>query len=404
MEEQQQSVQESRWDRFMRCVSNTLDKRNNYSSVAWVLLFIGEFFAFLWIRGFNYILGEWTVYGTVVAGLLILLLWRVGQRRHHDFKVRSVILTRLLANTIVPKRIGTIYLVLFVIHVGWLTNAVMSLFVGSELCKVGYTVLVCIVGTVILTVFFPDSGIKDGGHTKSVVISGISKMFPSSEYDSFNLKPFVRIFQKVSADAIWVIVSDAFVKDGYVSPSVFVTEEEKRKNSLKFRSFKTESIVNVKKGGKSVSSKGFVRKLGRVQTKTYSLEEIKQDLGQVIKNFACLEFYDDAKALATIKKCKIEFSDFVADYNNYQDSFMEINALAQSLDQPDTKLYFNLTPGTVTMSSVMTLIAVDGDRRLYYYSQDTNLSEEMKMKEVNKNLIPLENLLSQALESVTKRH
>ena len=57
--------------------------------------------------------------------------------------------------------------------------------------------------------------------------------------------------------------------------------------------------------------------------------------------------------------------------------------------------------GTVTMSSVMTLIAVDGDRDLYYYSQDTNQSECLRMKKVNKSMIPLENLLSQALENIT---
>ena len=63
-----------------------------------------------------------------------------------------------------------------------------------------------------------------------------------------------------------------------------------------------------------------------------------------------------------------------------------------------------MTPGTATMSSVMSLIAIDGDRRLFYYSQDKKLPIELRLKEVYKKEIPLENLLSQALENVTNRN
>ena len=97
-----------------KCVAGYLTNRNSFSSVAWILLIIGELFALLCIRGNAYLWGEWTVYGILTVGVLIFALWVIGQKFNHEFKIRSVILTRLLANTIAPQRIGTIYLLLFV--------------------------------------------------------------------------------------------------------------------------------------------------------------------------------------------------------------------------------------------------------------------------------------------------
>jgi len=394
---------ESRFSIFKRNVCEVLNKRNNYSSLIWLLLIIGEVLAFLWIRGFDYILGEWTIYGTLIVGLLIFILWRIGQHQHHDFRVRSIILTRLLANAIAPKKIGAIYLVLFVIHIGWLTNAVMCLFTDDNLNRIMEAIVVCAIGTIIITAFFPNGKGKINGNTKSMVVSGISKIFPYNEYDAFNLLPFVRIFQQVDADAIWVIMSDIFIKEGYVSPSVYVSEEQKKEKPLKFKSFTEETIRPVLgEEGKKTPTKVLEMKLGKITEKSWNLEEIKKDLEQVIREIARIEFYDEPEKLEIIDKCNINFTDFVTDYNNYQDSFSQISTLVQSLDTDETILFFNLTPGTVTLSSVMTLIAIDGDRRLYYYSQETNIPVDLKMKKVDKKMIPLENLLSQALENVIK--
>ena len=78
-------------------------------------------------------------------------------------------------------------------------------------------------------------------------------------------------------------------------------------------------------------------------------------------------------------------------------------------DDESHELYFNLTPGTGTVGALMTLMAIDGSRKLYYYvpENDANKaimeSEEKKserLKKVDKNSIPLEGLLSQALDSI----
>lgn len=377
-----------------RCLSNLFSDRNKFSSIAWVLLLLGEISAFFWIRGDLFIWGGWS-FGTIAFGLLILILWGIGQLCHHKFKVRSVILTRLLANAIAPQKIGTIYLVLFVIHIGWLTNAVMCLFTDDCFPKVFATIGVCIVGTIILIAFFPNRKGKNRNALTNIVISGISPVFQENDFEMFNLIPFVRVFQKIKADRIIVVLSDIFVKNGYQSPVVYVTEEQKKKEPAKYASF-TEIGTTEKTKGK------YIIQLGSIKGITRNVNDIKKDLEQVIKQTAHMEFYNDKDISNVIDTCKIEFTDFLADYNNFQSSFNDLNELSQSLDTSENKLYFNLTPGTVTMSSVMTLIAVDGDRSLYYYSQDKVVPIELKLREVNKNQIPLENLLSQALENVVK--
>ncbi len=376
-----------------KCVADYLSNRNSFSSVAWILLIIGELFALLCIRGNAYLWGEWTVYGILTVGVLIFALWVIGQKFNHEFKIRSIILTRLLANAIAPQRIGTIYLLLFVIHIGWLTNATMSLFMESDIGKVIATIIVCIIGTIVLIAFFPNGKGKNTGPLNRIVISGISKLFPFNEYKKFNLLPFVRIFQKVKANKIVVVLSDILIKEGYLSPIIYVTEEQKKDDPIKFATFSEDPSIEKMRGM-------HINQLGSIKGITRDMEIIKKDLKQVLKNAARVEFYNDKDILETIDACEIVFTDFIADYNNYQTSFVNINELVQTLDTPNNKLFFNLTPGTVTMSSVMTLIAVDGDRSLYYYSQDDKIPVELKLEKVNKNQIPLENLLSQALENV----
>ena len=65
------------------------------------------------------------------------------------------------------------------------------------------------------------------------------------------------------------------------------------------------------------------------------------------------------------------------------------------------------------MHHVMTLLAIDGDRELYYYSQeempagmtcfDKLAFKEKLLRPVDKNKIPLYNLLSQALDKFEKK-
>ena len=424
-ESEEDCVSESR---FKRWIKKQYKDSKAISSLVWKLVLVAELFALFGIRGNSYIWGLWTFLGIIVTILLIFYLWKKGRQTGGEFRIKSIILTKLLANAIAPNRLGTIYLLLFVIHIGWLTNAAMSLFIDSNLQKVILTIIVCIVGTAILIAFFPSQKQKDRTSIQKVVVSGISSLDPkflTTDLDMFNIVPFVRMFQSVSANKIVIVMSDYFVKEGYISPTIIIKKDSYPQlytdieNCLKSNTLKTKLTPSqmylsrfkfytgeesIKIDGKNEKSKLFLLKLGTIEGKTRNIKDIKSDLIQVIKETARLQFYDNKEVLATIGACDIEFTDFIADYNNFQSSFNQIVGMVQELDKDNIELYFNMTPGTATMSSVMSLIAIDGDRRLFYYSQDKKLPIELRLKEVYKKEIPLENLLSQALENVTNRN
>ena len=67
---------------------------------------------------------------------------------------------------------------------------------------------------------------------------------------------------------------------------------------------------------------------------------------------------------------EITFSNESIDYNEDSDfAYHRISEEVELLDDASHQLYFNLTPGTGVISSLMMLLAIDGDRKLYYYSQ-----------------------------------
>ena len=74
----------------------------------------------------------------------------------------------------------------------------------------------------------------------------------------------------------------------------------------------------------------------------------------------------------------------------------------ERLDTEDNKLVFNLTPGTTVVSALMTILAIDSQRTLFYYRQGDVPPNTKRLIEVNKSNIPLRNLLSQALESLNQ--
>ena len=85
-----------------------------------VLLFFTEFFALGGIRSLS-----WLPWGRIalIIGFFILFLWLMSWMFHNYFKLNNVTLRRLLANAISPTWLGVAYLLTFVLHIGWTSNA-----------------------------------------------------------------------------------------------------------------------------------------------------------------------------------------------------------------------------------------------------------------------------------------
>lgn len=355
--------------------------RDTFSWIALFSVIAGEIFSLVGIRSEN-----WIIWGslTIATVVFTFALWLLGRYYKHRFDLKSMILTKLLANAITPRPLGVIYLLLFVIHIGWLTNAAMSLYT-PEACleHVLIAISVCIVGMFILICFFPEGNIPKNDNPVKVFVTGISFMGSAPAiYDKVNLIPLVRILQLVEkSDKICkmiILLTDAF-KDGNTKTDTTLYNIMKLVNEQKCEEMDSQI-------------------------------PIKQRLELLIKEVANKEF----KNKPWLKdKFTIEFTT-PCNYNGkFESCFKAIESIVRKIDDENHQLYFNCTPGTSTIGALMTLLAIDGDRKLYYYSQEempSGMTEEAKdrfkenlLNVVDKNKIPLYSLLSQALEKFEKR-
>ena len=343
-------------------------KRNAYSLLALLLILVGEILSLIAIRH-NY---DWHTWGPGVAIVfgLIILLWLIGWLLHVRFGFRSIIVTKLLANAISPRWLGVVYLLFFAIHIGWLTNATMSLFMPKEpFCEVGTNMLVCVVGMGLLIWFFPNGRQKKTGNPTKVFVSGISEIkIPWTKNPSdLNLRPLARALQHTEDDSenceLLILMSDF------------------NKASNEQISLSVRSVLDFI-GQKAISLDGLSTEQ---QIKTLIREVVKQE-------FPKKKWVD---------QMAIEFS-IPCNYDNFSDCFRALSPLVEAKDDDNHRLIFNLSPGTGIVGSLMTLLAVDGDRELFYYRQEKSdkISDIDRLQPVNKSDIPLKNLLSQALETL----
>ena len=94
------------------------------------------------------------------------------------------------------------------------------------------------------------------------------------------------------------------------------------------------------------------------------------------------------------RKLVIKFTELV-DYDDYENCFLAASRAMKQLDSKEHLFFFNLTPGTATIKLVLTLLSINAKHQLFYYSQ----GKTPKLVKVEKSLLPLQNLLSQALET-----
>lgn len=338
--------------------------RNTYSFLALLLVLLGiEVPVLVGVR-----LQQWSLCLTIIVGvalLLIALLWMHGRRRGMKFRFRSEILTKLLANAISPRWLGVFYLVAFVIHVGWLTDSIMYLYLEKRLAVVVISIIVCLVGMVVIIIFFPDGRKVKSDSPVRVFISGISLPFLPSDMSRFNLRPLVRVLQEET--------------DGRCEMLILMSD------------FAPKTHPEVIAG------------INQILTGYCGLQALGPDvpltraLDKVIREAAKREFPDKR----WIDTMPIHFTE-PCNYNAFSQCYATLSPWVKRMDSEDRLLAFNMSPGTGIIGSLMTLMAIHADRSLYYYSQDDSLPDEQRLTPVDKSSVPLYSLLSQALENIEK--
>lgn len=364
-------------DQKQKVQNSKLAKRDYFSIVALALVLAGEIAFLLKANGFVGCCSYWIIFAAVA---LIIILALVGLMLGERFNIRSVNLTKLFANAIAPRRLGVLYLFFFVLHLGWLTNAIMNLFIPTGIfAEVAISMCVCLVGLLTIVAFFPDGRIKKDENATKVFVSGISaiSLFFNGEKKP-NLIPLIRILQNTNQDEndceMLILYSDYYTK-----------EENKEKIDKNIELYK-ELILNKLFADDQISfNKDFDNE-----------KEYNGKLRSIIKYMAMVEFPEKKWIKDHLT---ITFTE-EANYDDFYDCYDIISKPLKERDDVNHKLYFNLTPGTNSAAALMTLLAIDGSRKLFFYKQNVNENEVSKIVEVDKSGIPLSSLLSQALDSI----
>lgn len=372
-----------------------MKKTNNFliNWFALILVTIGDFLAIMGIRG-EWDYWRWWVWGDL--GLLIIL-FLIGWIRE-VIRPKTSIVVRLLSNASGTRTINILYVILFTLNMAALGNALLPLFQKDvEINEALYPLGVCLVAMIALILFFPIGRNKKDSNATYVFVSGISYI-PSfnreQAYNSFglNLVPLVRMIQ--------------------------VCEKELIENTrtCKFHIIQTRAFTN--DSAQALTDVMHVVNIN-MEKEISETPSVNDKLRLLIREVAKKEF---PNLEAQIQKMDITFSKESIDYNEDSDfAYQRINEEVERLDDANHQLYFNLTPGTGVISSLMMLLAIDGDRKLYYYSQqrpkpmpdsEKNGKDRLLLEDqfkrsllhpVKKERIPLSNILSQALESELSR-
>lgn len=392
-----------------------LDNRNTYSWAAFIILLLCELVAILGVRQQN---SAMLTSALFIKVLFFFLLIVVGWRHiKYLFLPNKKIFTKLMANAIAPSWLGGIYLLLFVVHLGWLTDGSLNYFQSdnNNFLPVSISVITSIIGIFELICFFPEGKQNKENANLAVFVSGISKLSTDTTtldkkeikvFSLYNLEPLVSMFN--------LVFKDQKINSNNVSKLLILSSEVHY-----VKDFFKDSLVELKEGELTIEdfsrifgSNNIREKVritdrnGKERTATCLLLEglpgtkpnedlvtlTEDGLRKIIRTAAVCK-YPQMKEL--FNNLQIEFTR-PCDYDSFEQCFEVLNVVVKKEDaNKDVRLYFNLTPGTGIVGSLMTLFSIDKYRNLYFYAQ--NSSKEILP--INKSRVPLENLLSQALDT-----
>lgn len=393
----------------------TAAKQTSYSVISLISLVFCEIVTIIGIRQQNP-----TMYWGALFIMIFFCFLLIGVGWGHikyPFLPNKKIFTKLMANAIAPSWWGAFYLVLFVVHLGWLTDGSLNYFQSDNdnLLPVSISVFTSIIGIFELICFFPEGKQSKENANLAVFVSGISKLSTDkTELDGkemkvfslYNIVPLISMFnlvfkdQKVKSDNVsklLILSSEVhYVKDFFKDSLVELLKEELTIEDS-YRIFGSnnirENVIITDRNGKKRTATCLLLE-GLLGTEpNEDLTILTEDgLRKIIRTAAVCK-YPQMKEL--FNNLQIEFTR-PCDYDSFEQCFEVLNDVVKKEDaNKDVRLYFNLTPGTGIVGSLMTLFSIDKYRNLYFYAQ--NSSKEILP--VDKSKVPLENLISQALDT-----
>jgi hypothetical protein len=259
--------------------------------------------------------------------------------------------------------------------------------------------VVSIIGLAVLIVFFPEGKVDKSSAKKAVFVSGISIIGVNKDKNDEqkliisirNIAPLVSILD--------LVLKDNSIKRENVGEFLLLDTDGHQKTGEDRLSLMDVIVKN--DWDNSYLDIGIDGKPDIIPLPWRPASDDKNAVQSLIvwliKYTAKLKYPGNE---AFIDGLRISFMDKPCDFDQFDQCFKVVKDAVESVDNHEHLLYFNLTPGTGIVGSLMTLFAIDDNRRLYYYPQNT---PDAVMTEANKSKVPLENLLSQALESINNQ-
>lgn len=403
-------------------------RKNLYSAIAIVLILLGEVFYVIGnklnccftLYGWKWDWG-WIMYGLSFVSFFALIVLGIHGVKYEKFglSIKTMVLKKLLANAIAPKRISAFYLLFFIIHLTWISDATLNLFLPHAYpCwpEILVSFGISIFGLCALIFFFPTENLKEDKNNPRVFVSGISIPSAPPEYESLNLLPLVRVLkfkdQNNSADnqnmknIFLILRTDKLLVEKDVNIDLTNLREllswERLYNVWTFlkkcdiisnANAKQEDVDSIDKTFKIVkeindSRKGLSgddKEAKETEIKHHIIDFINNDGNQVnldkilkyiIRILVKTEFSEDGYVSEPtlnvdeeIENLKIVLTDG-CDYNNFKSCQKVLQESLRSYKDDEYNIIFNITPGTSIVGALMMLFGVDPMKKACFYAQD----------------------------------
>jgi hypothetical protein len=303
-----------------------------------------DMFFHTWEHGYKYTESSIKIL-LAISSLIVMTLFIIIRcyERNNKAVTRKEKLTLLIQNSCSGSITDIAFVLAFLVFLNLLPTTVVNYIDGNTHLL---SVLTYIIGFILLIfgkpTFKKAEPIKD--EERKMLVSGISKVSLVKIKDEIksNLEPVLSPFGVFpNIEKVAIILTNDF------TPSSNYTNDEIHDNL-------------------AILSKGYIVNYPNSENKLKDLREFLQ---------ACIKTYP----LYKDKKVDIEFSNEV-DYNSFKDCNDEsVRFIKEEMGRryEDKNIIVNITPGTKTLTGVMTLNAIKGERLMIYIGQkDNNLIKD----------------------------
>lgn len=402
------------------CRAQPTRKQNNSPAIRyWALIsiLVAEISSLLLI---NSILLERTTGCVETILLLILLVLSVASvlflfyrnRTENFFTLKTQIASKIFANIIKPEPINVVFLLTFLVHIGCLGSVFYSIFAsetGSGLWLHIIIMSVVLLTSLYLIYIFPNP--KERGKNGNVIFfSGIPvpSFVPFASHDldeevkrkegtmieNLNYYPIVRIFYVLLTGEQNIVV-----KDGDKLHLLLSRDINEQSLKVAFNRLK-EPIGYSGKYGSANAVMQFNAELKKIKADFDAKNDYKMFIRRYIRALGKYAFSDKKQLCEAIENIEINFTPTV-NYNDFDNIYNKAKVTLDEYEFKEYSIIINCSPGTATVSSALTILSMEKNRKLLYYSQDSKVDPDYKMQEIMENKLSIKDVIEKVSEELS---